>query len=180
MTFVDAGTQQYRWGSSHATSEWGLRTTFHRVSELEAVSSGDRAAFGRYTACDRQDTPHPQTDLMVSRVVVYSTPHTALEQEGWYTIMEPCSTAPPSRNDVTVMCGSCGTLTIRTTSGTRHSSASGTGPAGSRRTIAHSSHPHTASHALRNAGPPCTTHRGGGSMPPPACGVSRGTNAGLS
>ena len=114
---------------------------------------------------------------MASRAVVYSAPHTVVEQEGWYTTTEPCSTAPPPRNDVTATCGSCGTLDIRTTSGTEDSSASGTGPAGSRRTIAHSLHPHTAAHALENAGGPCTTHRGDGFMLPPACGVSKGTDA---
>ena len=55
---------------------------------------------------------------MASRAVVYSAPHTAVEREGWYTTTEPYSTAPPSRHNVTATCGSCGTLTIGTTSGT--------------------------------------------------------------
>ena len=74
VTLVAAGTEQYRWSSSHATSEWGLSTTFPRDAALEAVSSGDRTACGRYTACGRQVRSHPQTDLMESRAVVYSGP----------------------------------------------------------------------------------------------------------
>ena len=144
VTLVAAGTQQYRWGSSHATSEWGLCVTFPRDAALEAVSSGDRIRVGRYTACGLQARSHPQTDLMASRAVVYSAPHTVMEQEGWYTTTEPCSTAPPSRNDVMATCRSYGTWDIRTTSGTEHSSASGTGQAGSGRTIAHSLHPCTS------------------------------------
>ena len=100
---------------------------------------------------------------MASRAMVYSAPHTVVEQEVWYTTTEPCST-----------------LDIATTSGTEHSSESGTGPPGSRRTIAHSLHPCTAAHALENAGRPCTIHRGDGFLPPPACGVSRGADAGSS
>ena len=180
MTFVATGTQQYRWGSSHATSEWGLYTTLPRDAALEAVSSGDRTTFGRYTACGLQARSHPQSYLMASRAVVYSAPQTVAEQEGWYITTDPCSTALPSRNDVTATCGSCGTLDIRTTSGTEYSSGSGTGPAGIRRTVAHSLHLCTAAHALENAGRPCTTHSGDGFIPPPACGVSRGTDAGSS
>ena len=168
LTLVATGTQQYRWDSSHATSEWGLCTTFPRDVALEAVSSGDSTSLGRYTACGLQARSHPQTDFMASRAVVYSAPQTVAEQEGWYTTTDPCSTALPSRNDVTATCGSCGTLDIRTTSGTEYSSGSGIGPAGSRRTIAHSLHLRTAAHALENAGCPCTTHSGGGLMPPPA------------
>ena len=165
---VAAGTQQYRWGSSHATSEWGLCVTFPWDAAREAVSSGDRITFGRYIACGLQARSHPQTDLMASRAAVYAAPHTVVEHEGWYTTTEPRSTAPPSRNDMTASCGWCGTLAIRTTSGTEHSSASGTGPARSIRTIAHSLHPRTAAHALENAGRLCTTHRGDGSIPLPA------------
>ena len=88
---------------------------------------------------------------------VLRSPERRVEQESWYTTTEPCSTAPPSRNDVTATWGSHATLDIQTTSGTEHSSAFGTGPAGSRRTIAHSLHPCTATHALENAGRPCTT-----------------------
>ena len=58
VPIVAAGTQQYRWGSSHATSEWKLCTTFPRDAALEAVSSGDRAAFSRYIACGHQATSH--------------------------------------------------------------------------------------------------------------------------
>ena len=166
VTLIATGTQQYRWGSSHATLEWGLCTTLPRDAALEAVSSGDRTTFGRYTACGLQAGSHPQTDLMPSTAVVYSAPQTVVEQEGWYTTTDPCSTAPPSRNDVTATCGSCGTLDIRTTSGTQYSSGSGTERAGSRRTIAHSLHPCTAAHALKNAGRPCTTHSGDRFMPP--------------
>ena len=181
VIFVAPGTQQYRWGSSHATFEWGLCTTLPRESALDAVNLGDRAAFGRYTPCGCQDTLQLQTDLMASRAVVYPAPHTAVEREGWYTTTQPCFTATPSRNDVTATCGSCGTLTIRTTSGTGKSSASGTGPAGNRRTFAHWSHPHTASHALRNAPPPPVHDpQRRGVNPPPACGVSKRTDAGLS
>ena len=154
MTLVATGTQQYRWGSSHTTSELGLCTTLPRDAALEAVSSGDRTTFSRNTACGLQARSHPQTDLMASRAVVYSAPQTVAEQEGWYTTTDPCSTAPPSRNDVTATCGSCGTLDIRTTSGTESSSGSGTGPAGSRRTIAHSLHPCTAAHSPRKRWPP--------------------------
>ena len=49
VSLVATGTQQYRWGSSHATSEWGLCKTFPRDAALEAVSSEDRTTFGRYT-----------------------------------------------------------------------------------------------------------------------------------
>ena len=167
VTLVATGTQQYRRGSRHATSEWGLCVTFPRDTALEAVSSEDRTTFGSYTACGLQARSHPQTHLMASRAVVYSAPHTVMEQEGWYTTTEPFSTPPPSRNNSTATCGSCGTLDIRTTSATEHSSASGTGPAGSRRTIAHLLHPCTAAHALENAGRPCTTPKGDGFMPPP-------------
>ena len=138
VTLVATGTQQYRWSSSHATSEWGLCMTLPRDAALEAVSSGERTTFGRYTACGLQARSHPQTHLMASRAVVYSAPQTVVEQEGWYTTTEPCSTARPSRSDVTATCGWCGTLDIRTTSGTEHSSASESRPVGSRRTIAHS------------------------------------------
>ena len=122
VTLVASGTKQYRWGSSHASSEWGLCTTFSRDAALEAVSSGDRTTLGRYTACGLQARSHPQTDFMASRAVVYSAPKTAAEQEGWYTTTDPCSTAPPSRNDVTATCRSCGMLDIQTTSGTEYSS----------------------------------------------------------
>ena len=37
VTLVATGTQQYRRGSSHATSEWGLCVTFPRDAALEAV-----------------------------------------------------------------------------------------------------------------------------------------------
>ena len=46
VTLVAAGTQQYRWGSSHATSEWGLCVTFPTDAAPKAVSSGDRTTFG--------------------------------------------------------------------------------------------------------------------------------------
>ena len=74
VTLVATGTQQYRWGSIHATSESGLCPTLPRDAALEAVSSGDRTTFGRYTACGLQARSHPQTDLMASRAVVYSAP----------------------------------------------------------------------------------------------------------
>ena len=154
--------------------------TFPRDAALDAVSSEDRTTFGVYTACGLQARSHPQTDWMALRAVVYSAPQTVVEQEGWYTTTEPFSTAPPSRNDVTATCGSCGTSDIQTTSGTEHLSESVTGPAGSRRTIAHSLHPCTVAQALENAGRPCTTHKGDRFMPPAACGVSRGTDAGSS
>ena len=46
VTLVATGTQQYRRGSSHATSEWGLSVTFPREAALVAMSSGDRTTFG--------------------------------------------------------------------------------------------------------------------------------------
>ena len=46
VSFAAAATQQYRWGSSHATSEWAICTTLPRDSALNAVSSRERAAFG--------------------------------------------------------------------------------------------------------------------------------------
>ena len=82
VTLVAAGTQQYRRGTSHATSEWRLCTTFPRDAALETMSSWDKTASDRYTACNLQATLRPQTDLMASRAVVYSAPHTAVEQEG--------------------------------------------------------------------------------------------------
>ena len=117
-------------------------------------------------------------DLMASSAVVYSAPHTVMDLRGWYTTTVPCSTAPPSRSEVTATCGSCGTLSNLTTSGTGLRLASGAGPAGSSNTMAHSARPHTALHALLNADAPSTIHRGGGSRSPPACGVRRGTYAG--
>ena len=66
VTLVADGTQQYRWGSSHATSEWGLCTTFPRDAALEAMSSGDRTTLDRYTACGLQARSHPQIDFMAS------------------------------------------------------------------------------------------------------------------
>ena len=51
VILVATGTQQYWWGSRHATSEWGLCTTLPRDAALEAVSSGDKTTLGRYTAC---------------------------------------------------------------------------------------------------------------------------------
>ena len=53
VTFATTGTQQYLWGSSHATSKCGLITTPPSNAALEAVSSGERTAFGRYTLCRR-------------------------------------------------------------------------------------------------------------------------------
>ena len=85
MTFAAAGAQQSRRGSSNAPSERGLCATLPGASALDVVSSGERAAFARYTACGRQDTSHSQTDLIASRAVVYAAPHTAVEREGWYT-----------------------------------------------------------------------------------------------
>ena len=40
MTFVAAGTQQYLWGSNHATSKCGLTTTLPSNGALDAINSG--------------------------------------------------------------------------------------------------------------------------------------------
>ena len=45
VTLVATGTQQYRRGYRHATSEWRLCVTFLRDAALEAVSSGERTTF---------------------------------------------------------------------------------------------------------------------------------------
>ena len=82
VTFAATGTQQYLWGSNHATSECGLITTLSSDAALEAVSSGERKAFGRYTPCGHQCMSHPQMDLMALRAVIYSAPHTAVERSG--------------------------------------------------------------------------------------------------
>ena len=94
VTLVATGTQQYRWGSSHATSEWGLCTTLPRDAALEAVSSGDRTTLGRYTACGLQARSHPQTDFMASRA-----PPKLLRSRRAGT--PPQTTVPPRRHHAT-------------------------------------------------------------------------------
>ena len=90
---------------------------------------------------------------MPCSAVVYSSPHAVTDPCGWYTPIVPCSTAPPSRSEVTATCGSYGTLSNLTTSGTRLTSASRAGPASTNNTMVHSARPHNALQALSNAAP---------------------------
>ena len=86
MTVAATGTQQYLWGSSHATSECGLVTIFFSNAALQAVNSGERTASGQYSPCGHQCTLHPHMILMASSAVVYSAPH---------TVVDLCAGTPP-------------------------------------------------------------------------------------
>ena len=128
VIFAAAGTQQYPWCSSCATSECRLTTTLRSNAASDAVSAGEWTSFSRCTPCGRQCTSHPHTNLMASSATTYSATHTVIDPCGWYTTTFPCSTAPPSCSEEPATCKSCGTLCNLTTSGTRLTSASGPYP----------------------------------------------------
>ena len=79
MAFAATCTEQYVWGSRHATSECGLTMTLPSNAAVEGVSSGERTSFGRCTQRSRPCTSHPHMDLMASSAVVYSAPRTVVD-----------------------------------------------------------------------------------------------------